>query len=291
MATILITGTSTGLGYASAQVLVRAGHRVFATMREPEGRNAPRAQALRESLAAVEGQGSVEVLDLDVTEMRSIEAAVAAIIADSGALDVVVNNAGIGGASHCESFTAEQFRQIYEVNVFGVQRVMRAVLPHMRAREQGLFIQISSGIGRIVMPFMGPYVSSKFALEALSEGYRYELEGTGVEVTILEPGAFKTNFLPNMLAPADPDRIASYGELASAAQQTFAGMEALLDKLPPASIVGEAIAELVGRPAGERPLRVVVDPYAGGPIEQLNVHTVEARQALFAAMAGGEEAG
>lgn len=291
MATILITGTSTGLGYASAQVLVRAGHRVFATMREPDGRNAARAAALRESVAGVEGEGSVEILDLDVTDVPSIEAAVAAIIADGGAIDVVVNNAGIGGASHCESFTAEQFRQIYEVNVFGVQRVMRAVLPHMRARQQGLFIQISSGIGRIVMPFMGPYVSSKFALEAMSESYRYELEGTGVEVTILEPGAFKTNFLPNMIAPGDPDRIASYGELASAAQQTFAGMEALLDKLPPSTIVGDAIAQLVATPEGERPLRVVVDPYAGGPIEQLNHANVEARQALFAAMAGGQDAG
>ena len=271
MSNVFITGSSTGFGFLTAQTLADAGHRVFASMRDPNERNAEPARALLEPRA--ERSGDIHVLELDVVDDASVEAAVARARELGGTIDVLINNAGIGTSGHYEAFTPAQFRRLFEVNLFGVQRMMRAVLPAMRERSEGLIIQVSSGLGRMVMPYVGPYNASKFALECLSEAYAMELAPTGVEVCILEPGAFATNFLASASTPQDRARVASYGPLADAPRQMWGRLEALLRdaaSAPDPQLVADAIAKLIAAPAGQRPLRTVVDPISGTMVEAIN---------------------
>src|SRR5579863_4033820 len=144
---VLITGASTGFGRTGAGILARRGHAVFATMRDPGGRNAPHREAL-EALAGREGL-SLQVLELDVTDEASVDSAVRRILNRAGRIDVAINNAGIGAIGVTEAYTPVQFRQLFEVNVFGAVRVNRAVLPGMRRERSGLLIHVSSGAGRI----------------------------------------------------------------------------------------------------------------------------------------------
>lgn len=171
--TVLITGSSSGFGRLTAQTLVARGHTVLATMRAPQDRNREPADQLRRYAA---GQpGDLYVLDLDVTDMVSVEAAVRQALDLTGRIDVVVNNAGVGDgfAAYTEAVSMGQFERIFDVNVFGVQRVTKAILPAMRQQGSGLLIHISSTMGRIVLPFTAAYTATKYALEALAESYRY----------------------------------------------------------------------------------------------------------------------
>ena len=148
---VLITGTSSGFGLLTARTLLQKGHTVFATMRGVAGKNAAAADGLRKF---AEGQdGTLHLLELDVTNDASVDNAVKTALKLSGRIDVVVNNAGTGSGGLAESFTVDQFKQLFEVNLFGVQRVNRAVLPSMRDTGQGLLIQVSSIMGRIVIPY------------------------------------------------------------------------------------------------------------------------------------------
>ena len=201
-----------------------------------------------------------------MTSDSSVETAVKRAYEMAGRIDVVINNAGFGVAGFAEATTVPQFQKNFDVNVFGVQRVSRAVLPAMRKQGNGLIINISSIIGRMVMPFAAAYVASKYALEGLSESYRYELAGTGVDVAIIEPGGFGTNFLTNMEPAADNDRLKSYGPLAEMPEKMWSGFAENLkgDDAPDPQVVADAIAKLIETPAGKRPLRTVVDPMMGG---------------------------
>lgn len=152
---------SSGFGFLTSKSLVEQGHTVFATMREPQTRNAEAAAALRD--AAAGKPGTLHVLELDVTDDRSVELAVEQAIEIAGSLDVAVNNAGILSGSYLEGYTTEQLRELFDINLFGVHRVCRAVLPHMRERKQGLIINVSSSLGRYVMPYVGPYAATKYA--------------------------------------------------------------------------------------------------------------------------------
>jgi NAD(P)-dependent dehydrogenase (short-subunit alcohol dehydrogenase family) len=127
---------------------------------------------------------------LDVTRDDSAEKAVAEVIAKAGGLDVVINNAGLASAGVSESFTADQLRQLFDVNVFGVQRVLRAALSQLRKQKDGLVINIGSILGRVTFPFFGLYGASKFAIEALTDSYRYELSQFGVDVVLVQPSAY-----------------------------------------------------------------------------------------------------
>ena len=149
---ILITGSSTGFGRDAAERLARRGHQVFATMRDIQGRNAEHCAAL-EQLAETEGL-RLKVLELDVTSESSVQSAVHEALQEAGHVDVVINNAGFAGIGVTEAYTPEQFQQVFDVNVFGVVRVNRAVLPSMRARRKGLLIHVSSGAGRVTVPGM-----------------------------------------------------------------------------------------------------------------------------------------
>jgi len=281
---VIITGSSSGFGELTARSLSQAGYTVYATMRNVNGKNADIANALG-SLAGV------TVLDLDVTSQSSVENAVNTVISREGKIDVIVNNAGIGSGGFTEPYNADEFQQIFNVNVFGVQRMMNAVLPSMRKNKSGLVINVSSIMGRIVIPFAGAYTASKYALEGLSESYRYELAPTGVDVTLVEPGGFGTNFFNGMIPASDEERVASYGELNNIHEQMWKGMGELFqsENAPNPQDVADAIVTLIETPAGQRPLRTVVDPMMGGEgPKAINSTTDQIQEQVLAGMQMGE---
>lgn len=284
MTTILVTGSNSGFGRLTVLALARRNHTVFATMRDPAGKNRAAADELRRT--AETEKLALHVLELDVTDDASVDKAVAAAIATAGHLDAVVNNAGYGIAGLSETVTPDQFLRELDTNVVGMQRVNRAVLPGMRARKAGLVVHVSSGLGRILLPFVGPYAATKWAVEALAEIYRYELKPTGVEATIVQPGAFPTNFGAAMVPGADQARAAGYGPLADGMAlftQQIQSMFAVPNPPDPQE-VADAIVDLVETPAGKRPARVVVDRLNGRGAEALNQAHAEVQRALLGGM-------
>lgn len=207
---VLVTGSNSGFGRLTAETLAQQGHMVFAGVRESEGRNAAATGELR-VLAEAE-RLSLRVVELDVSDDGSVERAVEEVVGAAGRIDAVVNNAGNVYAGPIEAFTAEEARRQLEVNVFGVLRVNRAALPHMRGRGSGLLIQIGSVVGRLALPFVGLYAASKFALEGLTKAWRHELAPFGVDVAIVEPGAYPTEPSSKAAQPKDAARVAPYGE-------------------------------------------------------------------------------
>ena len=193
--TILITGASTGFGRDTAETLARVGHHVFASMRDIAGRNNAHAVALRAA--------GISVVELDVTDDASVARAIAEVLAQAGHIDVLVNNAGIASAGVTEAFTADQAKILFNTNVVGVLRTMRAVLPGMRGARDGLIINIGSVLGRVTFPFFGIYGASKFALEAVTDSFRLELSQLGVDVVLVQPSAYPTNMYASIQHPAD----------------------------------------------------------------------------------------
>jgi NAD(P)-dependent dehydrogenase (short-subunit alcohol dehydrogenase family) len=258
MSVILITGTSTGFGRDAAERLARRGHQVIATMRDIAGRN----RGNRESLEKIAGSDNlpIHVLELDVTDDASVDQAVRNAVDRCGRLDVVINNAGIAGIGLIEAYTPEQFQQIFDVNVLGVVRVNRAVLPCLRAQKSGLLIHISSGAGRVTVPAMGPYCASKFALEALADAYRFELLPFGIDSVIVEPGIYRTPIFDKLQQPADTQRTADYakeGEFVGRVEGVFqAAISA--PGAPGSEEVAEYLVKLVEMEPGRRPFRTVV---------------------------------
>ncbi len=250
---ILITGASSGFGRDTAETLAAAGYKVFAGVRDIAGRNLAVADALRAK--------GIEPVALDVTSDSSVNAAIVAVLAKSGGkLDVVINNAGIASAGVSESFTPEQIRDLFEINVFGIQRVLRAVLPTLRKQGDGLVINTGSILGRVTFPFFGFYGASKFAVEAMTDSYRYELSQLGVDVVLVQPSAYPTNMYASAQQPSDAARGTAYGEIGAIPGkmfETFMGMFAAANG-PNLHDVAEAIVKLVATPKGQRPDRVVV---------------------------------
>src|SRR6266436_5319261 len=193
--TILVTGSTSGFGRLMVETLARRGYRVFAGMRAAAGKNASAAEELR-ALAQREGL-ALHSIEIDVTDDASVERAIAAIIETTGRLDVVVNNAGVSYSGPLEAFTLKQVQQQFDTNVFGVLRVSRAALPHMRRQGSGLLLQIGSIAGRLALPFHGLYAATKFALEALTESYRNELAPFGIDAALIEPGTYPTPITAN----------------------------------------------------------------------------------------------
>jgi NAD(P)-dependent dehydrogenase (short-subunit alcohol dehydrogenase family) len=254
---ILITGTSSGIGRLAAETLARAGHSVYASMRDSRSRNREVAGALEKI--------SVRVVDLDVTRADSVDDAVKTVIREAGRLDVLVNNAGHMSIGIAEAFTEAQVQQQMDVNFLGPVRMCRAVLPHMRQRGQGLIIHVTSVVGRVVFPACAFYCASKFALEAYAEVLHYELSELGVESVIVEPGPFPTRLLANSPEPADRARAEAYGSIAqirSVFADTFSKFFAS-EQSTNAQDVADAIAGLVQTAAGKRPLRTVCGPDYG----------------------------
>lgn len=253
--TILVTGSTSGFGRLTVETLARQGHTVFAGMRGVTSKNSQAASELH-TLADSEHL-PLHIVEIDVTDDASVLDAVASIVRTAGRLDVVVNNAGITYTGPIESFALEQVQRQFDTNVFGVIRVNRAALPQMRAQGSGLLLQVGSVVGRIAFPFVGLYGSTKFALEGLTESYRYELAGLGIDAVIVEPGTYPTNLSANRLEPADAERVAPYYSTMTDFVPRFLA-DVMISTPPNPQEVADAIAKLVALPAGKRPLRTVV---------------------------------
>jgi NAD(P)-dependent dehydrogenase (short-subunit alcohol dehydrogenase family) len=272
---ILVTGASSGFGRDTAETLAAAGHTVFAGVRDATGRNRVVADTLRAK--------AIEVVDLDVTSDASVDAVIATLLTKTGGrLDVLVNNAGVASAGVSESFTPEQLRALLEVNVIGVQRMLRAALPTLRVARDGLVVNIGSILGRVTFPFFGLYGASKFAVEALTDSYRYELSQLGVDIVLVQPSTYPTNLDTSIQRPADSPRADAYGEIGAIPGKM---LETLMRMFSTASApkphdVAAAIVTLVGQTKGTRPDRIVVgQPYgadtvntAAAPVQR---HVVE----------------
>lgn len=251
---ILITGCSSGFGLDAAKTLAKKGHHVYATMREAAGRNAPKAQELRD-FAETEGV-SISVHEMDVTSDESVAAAVAGM----GDIDVVINNAGYGYGGPVESFSADEILQQLDLNVVGTARVTNAVLPRMREQGDGLIIQVSSVAGRGAFPGFGVYHASKWGLEGMSEALRYELAPLGIDVVIVEPGPFATSFLDNLREGSNQEVMPAYGHVG----EFFEGFQTSVNQLfedgeapTGPEIVVDIFQDLITSPKGQRPLRTV----------------------------------
>ncbi len=249
---ILITGASTGFGRDTAETLARAGHLVFASMRDPKAKN-------REHADALQAKG-IEVVELDVTDTQSVEQAVATVVSKAGRIDVLINNAGVASTGVSEAFTDVQATALFDVNVIGLHRVTRAVLPTLRSQRDGLIINIGSILGRVTFPFFGFYGASKFAVEALTDSLRYEVSQLGVDVALVQPSSYPTQMYGSASQPADTARVTEYGkvgEIPGAMFQNFMTMFEASDAPNPHD-VGEAISALIDTPKGQRPARTVV---------------------------------
>lgn len=250
---VFLTGASAGFGRDTVKALAERGHTVYATMRGVTGKNADAAKELT-TWAAAKGH-DVKVAELDVTDEASVGRAVTEAVSGGG-IDVVINNAGVGTWGIDEGFTSEQARGIFDINVLGPLRVNHAVLPYLREQRKGLIIYISSGLGRIVFPFLGIYTASKFAIEGYAESVSYELQPLGIESVIVQPGAYGTTFLNNSIHPKN-DASAKYGPTAKMFEAFGASFEsrAKAGGLGDPSEVVRALVEEVERPSGPRPLR------------------------------------
>ena len=247
---VLITGSSSGFGRLMAETLARNGYSVFASMRDLGGKNAGAADQMR-GLAASESL-ALEVCEMDVTNEASVNKCVSDVIGKAGRLDVLINNAGFAYMDMTETFTLEQMQSIFDTNVFGVQRTIRAALPQMLKQKSGLFIQVSSGAGRVVLPGMTMYCASKFAMEALTEGYRYELASSGIDSVSLEPGAYRTEILGKIGKGNDQARAEAYGT----GKQLPERLEALLNATTAdPQEIADAALEIIRTPFGARQLR------------------------------------
>jgi len=263
---ILITGTSSGFGRLAAESFARKGAKVFATMR-----NLPRAEAAElETIAAAENL-DINIIEIDVTDDQQVSNGVAeAERRAGGAIDVLINNAGISAAGPIEIQDMEVTKFLFDTNVFGPQRLMRAVLPKMRAAKSGQIFNITSQLGRVIVPAYGQYSPTKFALEAMSEQIAYELVPHNIDVTIIEPGGYPTkiwassNKLTQLLvARADAQHLDGYRAIVDQLGQRGGGGSTDPIDVP------NAIAEIIAMPPGTRPLRREVHP---GPKPQIAIN-------------------
>jgi NAD(P)-dependent dehydrogenase (short-subunit alcohol dehydrogenase family) len=264
---IVVTGASSGFGLLSAKALAQAGHTVYASMRETEGRNAARVAEI--AAYAKDNGVDLRTVELDVASDASVEAGIARIIADNGRLDVIVHNAGHMSFGPAEAFTPEQFAQLYDVNVLSTQRVNRAALPQLRKQGKGLVVWVSSSSTRGgTPPYLSPYFAAKAAMDSLAVSYSTELARWGIETSIIVPGAFTkgTNHFAHSGKPADEARAAEYdnGPYAGVAKQALDGLAALEPADADAGEVAKAIAAVVDTAFGKRPFRVHIDPSQDG---------------------------
>ncbi|MCA1662218.1 MAG: SDR family oxidoreductase [Novosphingobium sp.] len=277
---ILITGSSSGFGYASALRFASLGAKVIASMR-----NLPRPEtkALLDASQALEG--NVQIVEIDVLDDAQVATGVAeAEKLAGGALDVLVNNAGIGITGPVEAQDMAATRLAFDTNVFGYQRMIRAVLPGMRARKSGLIVNISSQLGRVIAPYGGHYSATKFAVEALSEQLAYELVPHGIDVLVIQPGGYPTKVWVNrnrynteLKARIAPEVAQAYAPvIARMGAEDGGGRSADVDDVP------RAIAEVAALAAGKRPLRRAVHP-GPKPQDPINAVSAEVQQTWLGA--------
>jgi len=187
----IVTGSSSGIGFETALALAKEGYFTYATMRDTTKSGKIKEIAQKENL-------KINILELDVDDENSVKAAIAQILDQKQRIDVLVNNAGWGLWGCVEDVSVDEFKEQFETNFFSIIRLIQEVAPTMRKQGSGTIINVSSVVGRIGFPASPAYISSKFALEGLSESLRFEFAPFGIDVIIIEPGVIKTNFMKNM---------------------------------------------------------------------------------------------
>jgi NAD(P)-dependent dehydrogenase (short-subunit alcohol dehydrogenase family) len=264
---IVITGASSGFGALSARALAKAGHIVYASMRDTAGRNAPQVEAAAKF--AKENKVDLRTIELDVASQSSADAAIQKIVSDNGRLDVVIHNAGHMVFGPAEAFTPEQLAELYDVNVLSTQRVNRSTLPQLRKQRRGLVVWVSSSsCAGGTPPYLAPYFAAKAGMDAMAVVYARELTRWGIETSIVVPGAFTggTNHFAHAGSPADKARVAEYeaGPYKGFADDVLKGFSSIVP--PDANVEGvaDAIVKVVDAPFGKRPFRVHYDPTQDG---------------------------
>lgn len=273
---ILITGCSTGFGFLATKYLAQQGHHIYASMRHTESKNKDKANELI-SFANTNNL-NIEVLDIDVTSDQSVNKTTEKI----GAIDVLINNAGRGYGGPIESFTSQQVMDQLDLNIVGNVRMIKAVLPKMRAQKSGLIIQLSSIAGRCCSPGFGIYHASKWGVEGLSESLRYELAPLGIDVAIVEPGPFATDFF-NTVIPSEDEEIAkSYAHVGEFGESFSNNVRAAFeDSNAPTDpmLIVKTFEKLIDLPNGKRPLRNMAGLDFG--LQAINEVTEPIRQNLL----------
>ncbi|MEB2621131.1 SDR family oxidoreductase [Pseudomonas sp. YuFO8] len=264
---IVITGASSGFGALTARALAQAGHTVYASMRDTQGRNAPQVEEA--ARYAEVHQVDLRTVELDVASSESVDAGIAKVIKEAGRLDVIIHNAGHMSFGPAEAFTPEQFAQLYDINVLSTQRVNRAALPYLRHQGSGLVLWVSSSSARGgTPPYLAPYFAAKAAMDSLAVSYAAELSRWGIDTTIVVPGAFTkgTNHFVHSGTPVDSARAAEYhtGPYAGVPEQSLKGLASLEPEDADVTDVARAIVEVVEMPLGRRPFRRHIDPSADG---------------------------
>ena len=264
---IVITGASSGFGALTARALAKAGHIVYASMRETKGRNAPQVKEIERY--ATEHSVDLRPIELDVSSQESCNEAIQEIIEKTGHLDVVIHNAGHMVFGPAEAFTPEQLAELYDVNVLSTQRVNRAALPQLRKQKRGLVVWVSSSsCAGGTPPYLAPYFAAKAGMDALAVVYARELTRWGIETSIIVPGAFTggTNHFAHAGSPADKARVGEYeaGPYKGFADDVLKGFSSIVP--PDANVEGvaDAIVKIVDAPFGKRPFRVHYDPTQDG---------------------------
>jgi NAD(P)-dependent dehydrogenase (short-subunit alcohol dehydrogenase family) len=236
----VITGSSSGIGLESALVLARNGYITYATMRSPEKDTSIKV--------AVQNEGiPIRVVQLDVTDDTSVKNAIDHIVSEAGRIDVLINNAGYGLGGALEDLSMEEVKSQYETNLFGLIRVIQAALPTMRKQRSGRILNISSGNGIFGFPGISAYVSTKFAVEGLSESIAYELEAFGIKVILIEPGFVLTNFRNSMMiAKKAQDPASPYSALM---QKIMANVNELAKNASSAELIANIILDAASNPS------------------------------------------
>ena len=264
---IVITGASSGFGALSARALAKAGHVVYASIRQTKGRNAPQVKEIERY--AAENSVDLRPIELDVSSQESCNGAIQEITEKNGGLDVVIHNAGHMVFGPAEAFTPEQLAELYDVNVLSTQRVNRAALPQMRKQKKGLVVWVSSSSAAGgTPPYLAPYFAAKAGMDALAVVYARELTRWGIETSIIVPGAFTggTNHFAHAGSPVDKARVSEYeaGPYAGFAKQVLDGFASIVPTDADVSAVADAIVRVVDAPFGKRPFRVHIDPTQDG---------------------------
>src|SRR5262245_20288399 len=235
----IVTGSSSGIGLETALTLARNGYFTYATMRNPE-KDAPIKNALKKENLPI------KVIQLDVIDDESLKKAIGHVTSEAGRIDVLVNNAGYGLVGALEELSMEEIKTQYETNLFGLVRVIQAVLPTMRKQRSGRILNLSSGAGLFGYPGGSAYVSSKFAVEGLSESMAYELEPFGIRVILIEPGFVQTNFANSMvIAKKEQDPTSPYSQMM---QRIAASSSELAKSGSSANFVANVILDAVTNP-------------------------------------------
>jgi len=232
----VVTGSSSGIGYETSLILARNGFLTYATMRNLNKSENMKLIVAKENLP-------IQIKQLDVTDDLSVKNAIQEISSEAGHIDVLVNNAGYGLNGAFEDLAMDEIKAQYETNVFGLVRTTQAVLPIMRRQKSGTIVNISSGAGRFGFPGSSAYVSTKFAVEGLSESMSYELEPFGIKVVIVEPGVIRTNFVDGMVVAKKSQKPNSpYSQIT---QKIATGFEEMMKNASSADLVAKVVLDAI----------------------------------------------